>query len=126
MLDYANENDIVAKNYARTFKLSDDIMKDVEEEKKDHIDFTDEEMKKLWNNLYDVDYVDVLLIQCYSGWRPQELGLLKMENVDLENWYENRCRKKSCSSDSSKDSEFGKVPLPGSSKIRKRILDQLH
>lgn len=43
-------------------------------------------MNKLWNNLYDVDYVDVLLIQCYSGWRPQELGLLKMENVDLENW----------------------------------------
>lgn len=44
-------------------------------------------MQKLWNNLYDVDYVDVLLIQCYSGWRPQELGLLKMENVDLENWF---------------------------------------
>ena len=87
MLDYANENDLVEKNYARTFKLSDDIIKDVEEEKKDHIDFTDEEMQKLWNNLYDVDYVDVLLIQCYSGWRPQELGLLKMENVDLENWF---------------------------------------
>lgn len=87
MLDYANENDLVEKNYARTFKLSDDIIKDVEEEKKDHIDFTDEEMQKLWNNLYDVDYVDVLLIQCYSGWRPQELDLLKMENVDLENWF---------------------------------------
>ena len=87
MLDYANENDVVDKNYARTFKLSDDIIKDVEEEKKDHIDFTDEEMQKLWDNLYDVDYVDVLLIQCYSGWRPQELGLLKMENVDLENWF---------------------------------------
>ena len=47
----------------------------------------DEEMLKLWNNLYNADYVDVLLIQCYSGWRPQELGLLKMENVDLENWF---------------------------------------
>ena len=44
-------------------------------------------MQKLWNNLYNVDYVDVLLIQCYSGWRPQELGLLKIENVDLDNWF---------------------------------------
>ena len=87
MLDYAEEHELVDKNYARTFKLADDILKDVAEEKKDHIDFTNEEMQKLWNNLYDVDYVDVLLIQCYSGWRPQELGLLKIENVDLENWF---------------------------------------
>lgn len=87
MLDYAEEHELVDKNYARTFKLADDIIKDIEEEKKDHIDFTKEEMKKLWDNLYDVDYVDVLLIQCYSGWRPQELGLLKIENVDLENWF---------------------------------------
>ena len=87
MLDYAEEHELVDKNYARTFKLADDIIKDVEEEKKDHIDFTNEEMQKLWNNLYNVDYVDVLLIQCYSGWRPQELGLLKIENVDLENWF---------------------------------------
>ena len=87
MLDYAEEHELVDKNYARTFKLADDILKDVEEEKKDHIDFTNEEMQKLWNNLYDVDYVDVLLIQCYSGWRPQELGLLRIQNVDLENWF---------------------------------------
>ncbi|MFR7383412.1 MAG: tyrosine-type recombinase/integrase [Anaerostipes sp.] len=87
MLDYALEYEIVDKNYARTFKLSDDIIKDIEEAKKDHIDFTDEEIKKLWNHLYDTDYVDVLLIQCYSGWRPQELGLIKTENVDLENWF---------------------------------------
>lgn len=87
MLDYALEYELVDKNYARTFKLTDDIIKDVEEEKKDHIDFTNEEMQKLWDNIYDVDYVDVLLIQCYSGWRPQELGLLKIENVDLENWF---------------------------------------
>jgi integrase len=26
-----------------------------------------------------------LLIQCYSGWRPQELGLIELANVDLEN-----------------------------------------
>ncbi len=27
----------------------------------------------------------MILIQCYSGWRPQELGLIELANVDLEN-----------------------------------------
>ena len=48
---------------------------------------TEKEIKKLWDNLYKIDYVDILLIQCYSGWRPQELGLLKVENVDIDNWF---------------------------------------
>ena len=26
----------------------------------------------------------MLLIQCYSGWRPQELGLIELENVKLD------------------------------------------
>lgn len=30
--------------------------------------------------------IDVILIQCYSGWRPQELCLIKLKNADLENW----------------------------------------
>lgn len=30
--------------------------------------------------------IDILLIQCYSGWRPQELGLLELKDVDLESW----------------------------------------
>ena len=87
MLDYAEEYEIVDKNYARTFKLSEDIVKDIANAKRDHIDYTKEEMQKLWSNLYDVNYVDVVLIQCYSGWRPQELGLLELKNIDLENWF---------------------------------------
>lgn len=34
----------------------------------------------------EYDLVDMLLIQCYSGWRPQELCNLELENIDLENW----------------------------------------
>ncbi len=26
----------------------------------------------------------MVLIQCYGGWRPQELGLIELKNVDLE------------------------------------------
>ena len=86
MLDYALEYEIVDKNYARTFNVSDDIIQEKNEVKRGHIPFTDEEMKILWDNVNIKQYVDVVLIQCYSGWRPQELGLIKLENVDLDKW----------------------------------------
>lgn len=69
MLDYALEYEIVDRNYARTFNLSDDIIKEKAEAKRQHIPFTDREMEILWANVDKVLYVDVVLIQCYSGWR---------------------------------------------------------
>lgn len=84
MFDYAMEHDVVIKNPARSFEISDDVIKTIEKEKVDHICFTDEEMKTLWNHRYDT-YEDIVLIQCYSGLRPQELGLVEMKNVDLDN-----------------------------------------
>jgi integrase len=86
MLDYALEYEIVDKNYARTFNVSDSIIKEKEESKRGHIPFTDNEMQLLWDNIDKIQYVDVILIQCYSGWRPQELGLLELKNIDLNNW----------------------------------------
>ncbi|MCM1091504.1 MAG: tyrosine-type recombinase/integrase [Muribaculum sp.] len=86
MLDYAVEYELVERNYARTFHLSDDVIKEIVTVKKKHLAFTDEEMKLLWKHVNDKRYVDVLLIQCYSGWRPQELGLLELENIDLKEW----------------------------------------
>ncbi len=86
MLDYALEYELIDRNYARTFNLSDDIIQEKEQSKRGHIPFKEEEIQTLWNHVNDKMYVDVILIQCYSGWRPQELGLLELENVDLENW----------------------------------------
>ena len=86
MFDYAMEYEIIDKNYARLFVLSDDIIQEIEETKRDHIPMTDKEMEILWDNVDKTWYVDVVLIQCYSGWRPQELGQIKIENVDLDNW----------------------------------------
>lgn len=83
MPDYAVEYETVDKNYARTFNVSDDILQEKAEAKRGHIPFTTEELKILWANVNIKQYVDVILIQCYSGWRPQELGLI---NVDLNNW----------------------------------------
>lgn len=85
MLDYALEYEIVDRNYARTFNLTDETIKEIQTVKKEHIPFTDAEMEMLWAHVDDKYCLDVLLIQCYSGWRPQELGLIELVNVDLEN-----------------------------------------
>ena len=86
MLDYALEYELIDRNYARTFNVSDDIIEEKNKTRRGHIPFSGEEMKTLWTNVESVNYVDVVLIQCYSGWRPQELGLIKLENVNLEDW----------------------------------------
>ncbi len=86
MFDYAVEYEIVDKNYARTFNVSDDILDEKEETKKAHIPFTDDEIQKLWDNIDTIPYADIVIIQIYSGWRPQELGLIELKNVDIENW----------------------------------------
>lgn len=86
MLDYALEYELVDRNYSRTFNLSEETIKEIVTVKQEHIPFTDEEMDLLWQHVDDKMMVDVLLIQCYSGWRPQELGLLELKDVDLEKW----------------------------------------
>lgn len=86
MFDYAVEYDLVDKNCARMFNIPNEINEEKQKAYIGHLPFSDEEMQLLWDSVNDVRYVDVVLIQCYSGWRPQELGLLLLENVDLINW----------------------------------------
>ena len=86
ILDYAMEYELVDKNYARAFKLSNDIFEEIEENKEHHIAFTDEELVTLWNN-QSLSLVDIILFQCYSGWRPQELCEIKISNVHLDEHY---------------------------------------
>lgn len=85
MFDYALEYEIVDRNYARTFNISQDILDEKEQARRGHLPFSEEEMNILWKNIDKIQYVDVLLIQCYSGWRPQELGLIRIDDVDLDN-----------------------------------------
>lgn len=84
MLDYAVEYGLVEQNYARSFELSSDINKDIEENKKDHIAFTDDEMTTLWANIDKVPGVDMLIIQSYMGWRPRELCAIRLSDIDLK------------------------------------------
>ena len=83
LYDYAIEYELIDKNYARTFKVSKDDRKATDVPEKEHMPYTDWEMETLWANRAEYPYIDMILIQCYSGWRPQELCLLEIRNINL-------------------------------------------
>ncbi len=84
ILDLAIEYEFVDKNVAQNIKL----MKSNNGDKKQpiHKSFNDKEMTYLWSKVEDLDVEAAILVQCYSGWRPDELCNIKLEDVDLENW----------------------------------------
>ena len=38
----------------------------------------------LWDNLDSIAFADMILIGIYSGWRPQELAILKVADIDIK------------------------------------------
>lgn len=76
--DYAIRNGITNVNYC------DSIIPPKYTPAKDaHICFTDDEMNLLWAGEGDF-WVNVILLNCYSGWRPQEMLNIKLSDVDLK------------------------------------------
>ena len=51
---------------------------------KEAVPFTDEEILRIWNSKDSVPFADMILIGIYSGWRPQELSILQIADIDLE------------------------------------------
>lgn len=84
MFDFAVENGMLSSNPARQFKFSRYKSEEYGKVEKSHIDFTKEEMETLWENKDKSLAVNMILVQCYMGWRPQELCSILMDNVDLE------------------------------------------
>ena len=80
MLDYALEYEIVQKNYARDFKV------DVVETQTEHVAYSRQEMNILWNNT-SIPLVNAILLQCYTGFRPQELCKIKLTDVNINERY---------------------------------------
>lgn len=78
---YAVANDIVEKDYASVMFANGNPIK--RSRSRDVIPFTQEEIQMLWNNLEEIPFVDMILIEIYSGWRPQELAILKADDVDI-------------------------------------------
>lgn len=78
---YGMENDIVNKNYAQFVKIAK------KEESKEKVPFTREEIDKLWENLDNLKYGDLVLILLYTGMRIGELLKMEKSNIHLEERY---------------------------------------
>ncbi|MGM9936825.1 MAG: tyrosine-type recombinase/integrase [Candidatus Ornithomonoglobus sp.] len=76
---YAMKHEIVTIDYAH---LCDGVKQAAPEREK--VPFTEEEIETLWKNVNTVPFADMILIGIYSGWRPQELAILKTADIDLE------------------------------------------
>lgn len=83
MLDYAVEYEMIKHNFLKDVKLKINEI----EETTSHISYSDEEMKTLWDNATSNKDVQMLLIQCYMGWRPTEMCELKTSNVNMKDSY---------------------------------------
>lgn len=82
MYKYAVAHDIVEKDYASVMFANGNPIK--RSRAKEVIPFSQKEIFLLWDNLDNIAFADMILIGIYSGWRPQELAILKVADIDLE------------------------------------------
>ena len=82
MYKYAVAHDIVDKDYASVMFANGNPIK--HQRIKEVVPFSSEEIEQLWTVKDTIPFSDMVLIGIYSGWRPQELSILKVENIDLE------------------------------------------
>lgn len=78
---YAIKHGIVNTNYCEV--ITSPIRAD---NPKAHITFTEEEVNILWQHQGDF-IVDCVLLGCYSGWRPDEMLGIKLEDVHFDENY---------------------------------------
>ena len=86
MFDYALERNLILTNPARAFKI-DKLLKEIDQKAKKKKPFSDAEVQLLWEYHEMIPFADIILIGIYSGFRPQELVLLSVENISLEEGY---------------------------------------
>lgn len=84
MFDLAVEQELVEKNYARMINLSKQIDREAKEH---HRPLTQMELDILKTHVADHEFIDMVLIQCYSGWRPGELLALTVDDINFEAGY---------------------------------------
>ena len=82
MLDYAVEYELIEHNFARDFTISRSSKKQGA-----HDSFTDEELKTLLSHAGESKWIDMMIVQCYTGFRPQELCKLEKSKINIEERY---------------------------------------
>jgi integrase len=84
MYDYACESGIVTVNMARNFSMKG-LLKAIEKEREIKKPFSIEDEYILWENI-SYGFTKMVLIGIYTGWRPQELAMIKRSDVDIAEW----------------------------------------
>jgi len=84
VFDYALERNMVTRNHAREFGVSD-VVDSGDNKPKRKKAFSKELIDTLWSNVGVYDNAEMVLINIYTGFRPQELAVISLENVDLIN-----------------------------------------
>ncbi len=79
ILDYCVLREIISRNPAREYVGKTKYLQPTH-----HKEFSDDEMKVLWSHEGENIFIDMVLVGCYSGWRPSELCLLKVQNISEE------------------------------------------
>ncbi|MCI6036328.1 MAG: tyrosine-type recombinase/integrase, partial [Firmicutes bacterium] len=82
MYKYAVAHDICEKDYAAVMFSNGNPIKQYAQ--KEVMPFTEEEIENLWQSFDTIPFADMILIGIYSGWRPQELAILKISDIDME------------------------------------------
>lgn len=83
LFKYALEYDIADKNYAELCSIPEN--KQYKPSESAHFAFSEEDIKRIEESP-DM-FSKVILFQCYTGFRPNEVCEIKKCNVDLENWF---------------------------------------
>lgn len=86
MFDYALERNLILTNPARAFKI-DKLLEEIELKAKKKKPFSSSDIELLWVYHEMIPFTDMVLIGIYSGFRPQELVLIRTENVFLDDNY---------------------------------------
>ena len=79
ILDYCVVKEIISRNPAREYNGRSKHV-----DKSHHKPFEDWEIETLWQHEGENIFVDMILIACYSGWRPGELCDLRCQNISKE------------------------------------------
>lgn len=81
MYDYAIKNDMDVKKYSEYIDIGKKTTK------LERIPFEEYEIKKLWENIDRMEFIDTILILIYTGMRVGELLDIKTENVYIDKKY---------------------------------------
>lgn len=87
MLDYAVEYEIIEKNIARDIDMASALINKENIHKTTHKDFNFDELGVLLSAKDNFIFSKLILIQCFMGWRPNELLNIKKSDLNIKEWY---------------------------------------